>query len=73
MAAAFVLTEDEAVELLAFLVTAARTQVDEAAEHGPLRLSHAAATQPPAIRPRTPVTWQSLTSWERIPPPSAAE
>jgi uncharacterized protein DUF6092 len=33
-----VLTEDEALELVAFLVTAARTQLDEAAEYGPLRL-----------------------------------
>jgi len=38
MATAMVLTEDEALELLAFLVTAARTQLDEAAEYGPLRL-----------------------------------
>ena len=37
-----VLTEDEALELLAFLVTAARTQLDEAAEYGPLRLLMAA-------------------------------
>jgi hypothetical protein len=32
------LTEDEALELLAYLVIAARTQPDEAAECGPLRL-----------------------------------
>jgi uncharacterized protein DUF6092 len=38
MAATMVLTEDEALELVAFLVTAARTQLDEAAEYGPLRL-----------------------------------
>lgn len=37
-----VLTEDEALELLAYLVTAARTQVDEAAEYGPMRLLTAA-------------------------------
>lgn len=42
MTSALVLTEDEALELLAFLVTAARTQVDEAAEYGPLRLLTAA-------------------------------
>lgn len=42
MAGALVLTEDEALELLALLVTAARTQVDEAAEYGPLRLLTAA-------------------------------
>jgi hypothetical protein len=38
----FVLTEDEALELLAFLVTAARTQVDKPHEYGPLRLLTAA-------------------------------
>jgi hypothetical protein len=42
MTSALVLTEDEALEILAFLVTAARTQVDEAAEYGPLRLLTAA-------------------------------
>src|SRR2546427_12778988 len=42
MAARMVLSEDEAVELVAFLVTAARTQVDEAAEYGSLRLLTAA-------------------------------
>src|ERR1041384_1910166 len=42
MAATMVLSEDEAVELVAFLVTAARTQVDEAAEYGSLRLLPAA-------------------------------
>lgn len=30
-------------------------------------LGFAAAHQPPAIRPRTPVTWQSLSHWERFP------
>ncbi len=42
MATTMVLTEDEALELLSFLVTAARTQLDEAAEYGPLRLLTAA-------------------------------
>ena len=42
MASAMVLTEDEALELLSFLITAARTQLDEAAEYGPLRLLTAA-------------------------------
>jgi hypothetical protein len=37
-----ILDEDDALELLAFLVTAARTQVDEAAEYGPMRLLTAA-------------------------------
>ena len=30
-------------------------------------LGIAAAQQPPAIRPHTPVTWQSLSHWERFP------
>jgi uncharacterized protein DUF6092 len=47
-----VLDEDEAVELLAYLVTAARTQVDEAAEYGPLRLLSAARRLGSAIAPR---------------------
>jgi len=42
MTSAMVLTEDEALEILAFLITAARTQLDEAAEYGPLRLLTAA-------------------------------
>ncbi len=42
MSDAMVLTEDEALELLAFLVTAARTQVNEPNEYGPLRLLTAA-------------------------------
>ena len=32
-------------------------------------LGHAAPTQPPAMPPRGPVTWQSLTQWERFPSP----
>ena len=42
MAGKMVLSEDEALELVAFLVTAARTQVDEAVEYGSLRLLTAA-------------------------------
>jgi hypothetical protein len=42
MPAPCILDEDDALELLAFLVTAARTQVDEAAEYGPMRLLTAA-------------------------------
>lgn len=30
-------------------------------------LGYAAADQPSAIRPRSPVTWQSLSHWERFP------
>ena len=42
VAAALVLTEDEALELLAFLVTSARTQVNEPNEYAPLRMLTAA-------------------------------
>jgi len=48
-----VLDEDEALELLAYLVTAARTQVDEAAEYGPLRLLTAARRLAERIAPRS--------------------
>lgn len=52
MEQAWVLTEDEALELVAFLVTAARTQVDEAAEYGPMRLMMAAHRLMEAACPR---------------------
>ncbi|HXJ82634.1 MAG TPA: DUF6092 family protein [Candidatus Methylomirabilis sp.] len=52
MTTTMVLTEGEALELLAFLVTAARTQLDEAAEYGPLRLLTAATRLADAIGPR---------------------
>ena len=52
-APAWVLDEDEALELLAYLITAARTQVDEAAEYGPLRLLTAAHRLADAIAPRS--------------------
>src|SRR4051794_16372283 len=52
-AAAWVLDEDEALDLLAYLVTAARTQVDEAAEYGPLRLLTAARRLAERIAPRS--------------------
>jgi Family of unknown function (DUF6092) len=43
MAGPLVLSEDEALELLAFLVTAARTQLDESAEYAPFRMLTAAS------------------------------
>ncbi len=48
----FVMTEDEALDLLAFLVTAARTQVDEPPEYAPLRLLTAAQRLCDSIRDR---------------------
>lgn len=38
MSEKLVLTEAEAIELLALLITSARTQMDEPAHYGPLRL-----------------------------------
>jgi hypothetical protein len=39
---ALVLTKQSALEVLAFLISAARTQAEEAAEYGPMRLLMAA-------------------------------
>ncbi|MCB5164657.1 DUF6092 family protein [Streptomyces bambusae] len=47
-----VLPEDDAVELLAYLVTAARIQLDEAPENGPKRLLTAAGRLAEMIGPR---------------------
>lgn len=52
MSEPMVLTEDEALEILAYLVTAARTQVDEAAEYGSLRLMTAAGRLADLVTPR---------------------
>lgn len=52
MRPAWVLDEDDALELLAFLITSARTQVDEAAEYGPLRLLTAAHRLAEFMAPR---------------------
>ena len=51
--AQLVMTEDEAVELFAYLVTAARTQLDEAAEYAPMRLLTAARRLGEMIAPRS--------------------
>jgi hypothetical protein len=53
MPSQWVLDEDDALELLAYLVTAARTQVDEAAEYGPMRLLTAAHRLAEGIAPRS--------------------
>jgi hypothetical protein len=54
-----VMSEDEALELLSFLVMAARTQVDEPPEYGPLRLMTAARRLGDFIHDRaTPETRQ---------------
>ena len=69
MADRMVLSEDEALELVAFLVTAARTQVDEAAEYGSLRLLTAAGRLAELVAERvTPQTRALLTgSLKQIP------
>ena len=46
-----VLDEGDAVELLVYLVTAARTQVDEAAEYAPMRLLTAAGRLAEMVEP----------------------
>jgi hypothetical protein len=53
MSHSWVLDEDDALELLAFLITSARTQVDEAAEYGPMRLLTAAHRLAETISSRT--------------------
>jgi hypothetical protein len=55
-----VLTEDEALELLAYLVTAARTQLDEAAEYGPMRLLTAAERLATFMAPRVSPATRAL-------------
>jgi len=60
--AKWVLTEDEALELLAFLLTAARTQVDEAAEYGPMRLVMAADRLREAIAARVSAPTRAFLS-----------
>ena len=57
-----VLTEDEALELLAFLVTAARTQLDEASEYGSLRLLTAANRLADAVADRVSPATRALLS-----------
>lgn len=58
----WVLDEDDALELLAYLVTAARTQVDEAAEYGPMRLLTAARRLADAIGPRSSPETRALAT-----------
>ncbi len=52
MSTTWVLDEDDALDVLSYLVTAARTQVDEAAEYGPMRLLTAARRLADAMAPR---------------------
>src|SRR6476620_10037476 len=64
-----VLTEDEAVEVLAYLVTAARTQLDEAAEYAPLRLMTAAGKLAEGLADRASAPVRRLiAALESVPP-----
>ena len=60
MSTNLVMSEDEALELLSFLVTAARTQLDEAREYGPLRLLTAAQRLAENIAPRVSPATRAL-------------
>jgi len=55
-----VLEEGDGVELLAYLVTAARTQVDEAAEYAPMRLLTAAGRLAEMAEPNASVRMRPL-------------
>ena len=55
-----VLDEGDGVELLAYLVTAARTQVDEAAEYAPMRLLTAAGRLAEMAEPNASARLQPL-------------
>ena len=65
-----ILDEDDALELLALLVTSARTQVDEAAEYGPMRLLAAAHRLGDLIGARASAETASAvsTALARMPP-----
>ena len=65
-----ILDEDDPLELLALLVTSARTQVDEAAEYGPMRLLAAAHRLGDLIGARASAETASAvsTALARMPP-----
>ncbi len=65
------LSEHDVGELLAFLVTAARTQVDEAPEYGPLRLMTAAARLAEMLGPDASPALRALGERIRSMPPVA--
>jgi len=70
MTTTWVLDEDDALELLAYLITAARTQCDEAAEYGPMRLLTAAHRLADRIASRSSDETRALVSGplQRMPP-----
>ena len=62
---------DPLVEVLAYLITAARTQLDEAAEYAPLRILTTAQRLGDAMRPDAPDALRRLISALDAVPPTA--
>ena len=60
MARQLVLSEEEAVELLALMITSARIQIDEPARYGPLRLLTAAERLSSFIKDRASAEAQPM-------------
>jgi Family of unknown function (DUF6092) len=65
------LSQSAAVEVLAYLVTAARTQVDEAAEYAPLRLMTGAQRLAGHLAPRASAELRPLLEALEALPPTA--
>ena len=68
-----VLDEGDAIELLVYLVTAARTQVDEAAEYAPMRLLTAAGRLAEMVEPNASARLRPLcarSGWDSPRQPS---
>ncbi len=64
-----VLSQSDALEVLAYLITAARTQLDEAAEYAPLRLMTAARKLADHLAARaTPELRVLLAQLDGLPP-----
>jgi hypothetical protein len=64
-----VLSEAVALEVLAYLITAARTQVDEAAEYGPMRLLTAAQRLAGHLEPyASPPVRELIVAVQSMPP-----
>jgi hypothetical protein len=60
---------DPLVDVLAYLITAARTQLDEAAEYAPMRILTAAQRLGDALRPDAPDALRRLiTALDAVPP-----
>ena len=65
------ISTDAALEVLAYLITAARTQLDEAAEYAPMRLLTAAQRLADAMRPGAPAPVLPLITAVGALPPTA--